>query len=106
MSISDIDQKTAVMGIMGSLMAYMFYGRIQDASDIQSLQQVVVQLKGEQVDLWGKYNEDIKEKGELMFKVADYVIEQEIKRGEADKEMSRIELDNTKQWLEYYKSLQ
>ena len=96
MSITDIDSKTAVMGVMGSLMAYMFYGRIQDASDIQSLQQVVIQLKGEQVDLWGKYNEDIKEKGEMMFKFADYMMAEEKEKMRLERMIYELELEVAK----------
>lgn len=96
MSLSDIDSKTAIMGVFGSLLAYMFYGRIQDASDIQSLQQVVVQLKSEQVDLWGKYNEDIKEKGEMMFKVADYMMEEEKEKMRLERMIYELKLEIAK----------
>jgi hypothetical protein len=101
MSISDMDGKTAVMGIFGSLLAYMFYGRIQDASDIQSLKQEMIQVKTEQVDLWSKYNDDIKEKGQMMMNMANYMIEEEKAKGELGKEISRVELENIKAWLEH-----
>ena len=97
MSLSDIDQKTAVMGIMGSLMAYNFYGRIEDAANIQSMQQEIIQLKGEQRDLWGKYNADISEKTSMMMDMADYMFEQERVHGELQQEINQVELN-------YYKT--
>jgi len=103
MSISDIDQKTMAMGVMASLMAYMFYGRIQDASDIQAIKQELIQLKTEQVDLWGKYNDDIKEKSQMMMTMANYMIEQEITHGEMEGKINEVELNSTERWLEYYK---
>ncbi len=96
MSLSVIDQKQAAMAIMGSLMAYNFYGRIEDAANIQAMQQEIIQLKSEQRDLWGKYNDNEKEKGAMMMNMADYMIEQEKVHSELRQETSRVELELTK----------
>ena len=106
MSLTDIDAKTAAMGVMGSLMAYMFYGRIEDASNIQALQQAEIQAKSERVDWWGKWNDKIKDDQDKMFKMADYMIEQEKEKAALAKEIQRVELENERQWKEYYKNNQ
>jgi len=77
-------------------MAYMFYGRIEDASNIQTIQQEIIQIKSEQRDLWGKYNADIDEKGAMMMNMANYMIEQEKVHSELRQETSRVELELTK----------
>lgn len=89
-------QRQAVLAVMGSLMAYNFYGRIEDAANIQAMQQEIKQIKGEQRDLWGKYNADIDEKGQMMMNMANYMIEQEKVHSELRQETSRVELELAK----------
>jgi len=104
--MSDGWQRNAVLGIMGSLMAFNFYGGIDSTSTNKSQDKEIVQMKGELRDLWEKYNENAKEKGELGMKAADYMIDQEIRHGAIEKEVSRVELENKQEWLDYYKGLQ
>lgn len=93
-------QRQAVLAVMGSLMAYNFYGRIEDAANIQSMKQEIVQLKSETRDIWTKYNADIKEKTDMMMKMADYMISNEQRFGEVDQRISEVELNNIKRWLD------
>lgn len=97
-------QKNAVLMIMGSLMAYNFYGGIDATSINKSQEGEIVQLKSEQRDLWGKYNDDIKEKMEMIQSMGDYMIEQEKEKSRLQEEISRIELENNKKWEEFWKN--
>lgn len=102
MSISDIDSKTAVMGVFGSLLAYMFYGRIQDASDIQALKQEMEQVKSEQRDIWTKYNIDQEQEMLIFQKSAEFMVLDANQKADIKAEIKRVELDNTARWLDYY----
>ena len=95
MPLTDIDGKTATMAIMGSLLAFMFYGRIQDAADIVALKGEVEQHDGELRDVWGKYNvagaqymehmiEDAREKEQLKEMIL------QVKLEEANRELERL----------------
>lgn len=52
----------SVVAILGSLIAFLFYGHIELASEVHSLQTTVEQSKGELKDIWTKYND-----GQTMF---------------------------------------
>ena len=48
--------------VLGSLIGYVFYGHIELASEVHSLQTTVEQSKGELKNIWVKYND-----GQKMF---------------------------------------
>ena len=52
----------SVVAILGSLIAFLFYGHIELASEVHSLQTTVEQSKGELKNIWMKYND-----GQKMF---------------------------------------
>jgi hypothetical protein len=93
---SKMNMTNAVMAIMGSLLAFMFYGRIQDAADIVKLKNEVEQHGSELRDVWGKYNDA----GEMMmnFRIEDAREKEQIKE-----KMIQVQLENEKEWKEYWK---
>jgi hypothetical protein len=86
MSLATLDAKTILMGISASLTGYIFYGFIELSALVETMRTEMEQVKGEQVDLWGKYNDDQKTKFDFAVKFYEYKLEQE----------------NT--WKEYYKN--
>lgn len=95
MSLEKIDTNQIVLGIFGSLLAFMFYGRIQDAADIVQIKEKVEQGDGERLDLWTKYNkagaqymehmiEDAREKEQIKEQIL------QVKLEEANRELERL----------------
>jgi hypothetical protein len=91
--MGNFDTKTILMGIIGSLTAFMFYGRIQDASNIQTLQEKVEQGSGERADLWGKYNNDIEKKFEMYEKMADFMIKDANQKSEIKESVLNLKIE-------------
>lgn len=85
-----------LMGILASLTAFMFYGRINDAAQIQLLLQEKEQAKSERVDIWGKYNVAGKEYMEHM--IADAREKEQLKE-----QILQLDLKETERWMEYWK---
>ena len=92
---SKITMANAIMAIFGSLLAFMFYGRIQDASDIIRLREQVDQLQTEQLDLWNKYNKHTE--SQMKFMIQDAREKEKIKEIVKD-----IQLQETERWLKFY----
>ena len=101
---SKINMNNAVMAIMGSLLAFMFYGRIQDAADIIALKGEVIQAKSELRDVWGKYNDAGKQMMDFM--INDAREKEQIKELIKDSELKAkdVQLENQERWLEYWKN--
>lgn len=74
-----------VVTILGSLVAYVFYGFINLSADVKTLHPVIEQIQGEQKDIWNKYNQDQKDK--VIF-IMDYY---------------QFKVDEEKRWVEFYK---
>ena len=86
MSLPDIDTNKILMVILGSLVAYVFYGFIDLSAKVDTIETKQNQVIGEQRDLWDKYNDDQRTKFDFAVKFYEYKLEQE----------------NT--WKEYYKN--
>ena len=80
-----IDTKTILMGILASLCGYIFYGYIGLSAKVDTIETKQNQVMSEQRDLWGKYNDDLREKVTFM------------------KEYYHDKLEAEKQWTEYWK---
>lgn len=74
-----------VVTILGSLVAYVFYGFINLSAEVKTMHPVIEQVKSEQNDLWSKYNENQKEK--INF-ITDYYM---------------FKVEQEKVWVEFYK---
>ena len=77
-----------VVTILGSLVAYVFYGFIALNALVQTLIPVIEQSKSEQRDLWNKYNKDQDSKIEF---IKDYY---------------EFKVDEEKRWVEFYREKQ
>ncbi len=100
MSLSNIDSKTAVMAIFGSLLAFMFYGRIQDASDIVMLKEKVAQGESERRDWWTKWNEQIAKDMANFEKMANFMIEDARQKEALKEEILKLDLKIAERELE------
>lgn len=96
MALENIDSNQIIMGIFGSLLAFMFYGRIQDAADIVKLTGEVEQHKGELRDVWGKYNDA----GKTMM---DFMIEDARQKEQIKEEILKVRLEEANRELEQLK---
>ena len=72
----DLDKNIIIKDVGGSLIAFLFYGHIELASEVNALKTTVEQSKGELKDIWSKYN-----KGQTVFinhsmKEMDYKVKQ------------------------------
>lgn len=56
------DKDMIIKAVGGSLMAFLFYGHIDNVAHVGTLEARLEQAEGELNDLWGKYN-----KGQEMF---------------------------------------
>jgi len=97
MPLENIDTNQIVMGIFGSLLAFMFYGRIQDAADIVKLTGEVEQHGSELRDVWGKYNEA----GKTMM---DFMIDDARQKEQIKEQILQVKLEEANRELEYYKN--
>ena len=91
-----MNMTNAVMAIMGSLLAFMFYGRIQDAADIIALKGEVGQAKSELRDVWGKYNS-------AGAQFMEHMIEDAREKEQIKEMVKDAQLIETERWLEYWK---
>lgn len=98
--MSDGWKQQALIAAVGSLTAFNFYGGIDSTSTNKSQDKEIIQMKSELRDLWGKYNENAREKIDMGMRMADYMIEQERIHGDIERKISDVELEATKQWLE------
>lgn len=57
MSLANIDTNQILMGILGSLVGYVFYGHINLEARVSGIVIEQAQGKSERRDLWGKYND-------------------------------------------------
>ena len=57
MSLANIDTNQILMGILGSLVGYIFYGHINLEAKVAGLVIEQTQGKSERVDIWNKYND-------------------------------------------------
>ena len=92
------DSTQILMAIIGSLTAFMFYGRIQDASDIQSIKQEQVDQSSQLRDIWGKYNDAGAQMMNFMIEDArqkEQIKEQilQVKLEEANRELARLKAE-------------
>jgi predicted Holliday junction resolvase-like endonuclease len=92
-----------VIAIMGSLLAFMFYGRIQDSADIVSLKGQVKQHDSELEDVWNKYNDAGTQMMDFM--INDAREKEQIKEliKDAQLQAKDVELSNLERWLNYWK---
>jgi hypothetical protein len=80
-----LDAKTIILAVAASLTGYVFYGNINLAADVSVIKTNQTQMQSEQRDLWGKYNDDLKEKVVFMKEYYEHK--------EAEQE----------RWIEYWK---
>jgi len=57
MSLDNIDTNQILMGILGSLVGYVFYGHINLEATVSVHNIELLQGKSERRDIWNKYNE-------------------------------------------------
>lgn len=74
-----------VVAILGSLVAYVFYGFINLSAEVKTLHPVINQMKSEQDDIWKKYNKNQDDKIEL---IKDYY---------------QFKVDEEKRWVDFYR---
>ena len=74
-----------VVAILGSLVAYVFYGFINLSAEVKTMHPVIEQVRTEQKDLWSKYNKDQDSKIEFIKDYYDFKVYEE------------------KRWVEFYK---
>jgi hypothetical protein len=94
MSLANIDTNQILMGILGSLVGYVFYGHINLEADFKTIKTKQEQVITEQRDLWGKYNsagqsymkhmiEDAREKEQIKEQIL------QVKLEESNRELNR-----------------
>ena len=54
--------KTILLGIIGSLASFLFYGYIDTADKLEKVDTRLIQAESELDDIWGKYNKEQDEK--------------------------------------------
>lgn len=74
-----------VLAVLGSLVAYVFYGFINLSAEVKTLHPVINQVVSEQDDIWNKYNQDQKDKIEFIKNYYEFKVAEE------------------KRWVEFYK---
>ena len=74
-----------VVTVLGSLVAYVFYGFINLSAEVKTMHPVIEQTRIEQKDLWNKYNKDQDQK--IVF-IKDYY---------------QFKVDVENRWTEFYK---
>ena len=95
MSLANIDTNQILMGILGSLVGYVFYGHINLEAKVSVIEVQQTQGKAERVDIWSKYNsagqsymvhmiEDAREKEQLK----EIILQ--VKLDEANRELQRL----------------
>lgn len=95
MSIANIDTNKILMGILGSLVGYVFYGHINLEAKVAGIIIEQTQGKSERVDIWTKYNdageaymihmiEDAREKEQIKEMIL------QVKLEEANRELQRL----------------
>ena len=90
MSLADIDNKTVLMAVMGSLIGYVFYGFIELSAKVDTMATELHQVQSEQRDLWNKYNQDQQTKFDFAVKFYEYKLEQEQTWKEFYKDRSKL----------------
>ena len=95
MSLANIDTNQILMGILGSLVGYVFYGHINLEAKVSGILIEQAQGKSERVDMWTKYNnagesymihmiEDAREKEQIKEQIL------QVKLEEANRELERL----------------
>ena len=78
-----------VVTILGSLVAYVFYGFINLSAEVKAMRPVIEQMEGEQKDLWNKYNDDDKDKVVFITNYYESRLKSEVRWTEFYKEKSK-----------------
>jgi hypothetical protein len=94
--MGNIDTKTILMAIVGSLTAYVFYGHINLEAKVDTIQTKQNQVLSEQRDLWGKYNDA----GEM---ITNFMINDAREKEQIKETIKDVELRESERWLEYWK---
>ena len=74
-----------VLTVLGSLVAYVFYGFINLSAEVKTMHPVIEQQDSELDDLWGKFNDINSDKVEMM------------------KDYYQFKVDEEKRWVDFYK---
>ncbi len=92
-----IDTNQILMAILGSLVAYVFYGHIALEAKV-SVHDLQLEQDGSELnDIWGKYNSA----GEQMM---NFMIRDAREKEELKEEILTLELKESERWLEYWKA--
>jgi hypothetical protein len=97
MSLANIDTNQILMGILGSLVGYVFYGHINleakvSVHDIQMKQGI-----SERKDIWNKYNDA----GEAYM---IHMIEDAREKEQIKEQLLQVRLEESNRELQFYKS--
>jgi len=74
-----------VLAVLGSLVAYVFYGFINLSAEVKTLHPVIKQQDSELDDLWRKFNDINTDKVTMM------------------KDYYQFKVDEEKRWVDFYK---
>ena len=97
MSLANIDTNQILMGILGSLVGYVFYGHINLEAKVSVQEIQMEQVQSELRDVWGKYNDA----GEsYMIHMIDDAREKE----QIKEQILLVKLEEANRELEYYKN--
>ena len=66
-----------ITAVLGSLIGYVFYGFINLSAEVRALRPVIEQIKGEQDDIWNKYNKNQDDKTTFIIDYYQFKVEQE-----------------------------
>ena len=93
----------AIMGILGSLIGYVFYGHIQLEATVSVHDIQMEQGISERKDLWGKYNDAGDMFGDFIVKDANDKAEIRLEIKDVQLHSKDVELKTTARWMEYWK---
>lgn len=97
MSMNDIDGKTMAMGALASLVGYVFYGFINLQALVDTISTKQEQVRTEQVNLWGKFNDDQADKFAFATEFWAFKVQEAEDKATAARELMEFK-------VEYYKN--
>ena len=97
MSLANIDTNQILMGILGSLVGYVFYGHINLEAQVSVHDIKITSGKAERVDIWNKYNDA----GEKMM---SFMIEDARQKEQLKEQILQVRLEEANRELQQLKN--
>jgi hypothetical protein len=97
MSLANIDTNQILMGILGSLVGYVFYGHINLEAKVSGLIIEQTQGKTERVDIWKKYNN-------AGAQYMEHMIQDAREKEQIKEQILQVKLEEANRELHFYKN--